>query len=204
MFPLQTVLFPHGALRLHVFEPRYQALVAHCLGAPDDFGIVLISRGSEVGGGDERVSLGTISRIEAASPEGDGRWTMLARGLFRVRVAEWLPDDPYPVARVDELRPGPGSGATVAPETLAAALAAVRRVRALLCEAGQGAAVPADLHLDEDPEVAAWQVCALAALNPLDQQRLLETDDPSARLAELIALSGALADDVSRLLAGGM
>lgn len=53
MFPLGTVLLPGAILPLHVFEPRYQQLVRDCLDAPEhEFGVVLIDRGSEVGGGD--------------------------------------------------------------------------------------------------------------------------------------------------------
>ena len=55
MFPLGTVLFPTLILPLHVFEPRYRALVENCLAAPQpEFGVVLIERGSEVGGDDVR------------------------------------------------------------------------------------------------------------------------------------------------------
>ena len=38
MFPLGTVLFPHGVLPLRVFEPRYRAMVAHCLEHDARFG----------------------------------------------------------------------------------------------------------------------------------------------------------------------
>ena len=53
MFPLQSALLPGEALPLRIFEPRYSALVQDCL-APTtrSFGVVLISRGREVGGGD--------------------------------------------------------------------------------------------------------------------------------------------------------
>src|SRR4051812_26706984 len=54
MFPLGTVLFPHAVLPLHVFEPRYRALVETCLHSDGRFGVVLIERGYEVGGGDAR------------------------------------------------------------------------------------------------------------------------------------------------------
>ena len=41
MFPLSTVLFPYAQIPLHVFEPRYRALVADCLAGDARFGIVL-------------------------------------------------------------------------------------------------------------------------------------------------------------------
>ncbi len=79
MFPLQTVLFPGAILPLHIFEPRYRKMLADCLSGDGTFGVVLISRGSEVGGGDQRVAVGTEARIEEASRFDDGRWAVIAR-----------------------------------------------------------------------------------------------------------------------------
>jgi len=73
MFPLSTVLFPHAQIPLHVFEPRYRALTADCLAGDARFGIVLIARGSEVGGGDERMTVGTRAVITHAASLADGR-----------------------------------------------------------------------------------------------------------------------------------
>jgi hypothetical protein len=202
MFPLSTVLFPSAVLPLHVFEPRYRALVADCLAGSGEFGVVLISRGSEVGGGDERLSMGTVARIDKASPLADGRWSLVTSGTRRVRVTDWLPDDPYPQALVADAHPAPDTSNDDG--ELAAAVSAVRRSRALLSEAGRGAALPSDLRLDPDRDVAAWQLCALAPISPFDKQRLLETDERARRLAEVAALSDAVAEDVMRLLAKGL
>lgn len=58
MFPLGSVLFPGMPLQLRVFEPRYVAMLSSLLsGTEREFGVVLIERGSEVGGGDVRLSL---------------------------------------------------------------------------------------------------------------------------------------------------
>ena len=54
MFPLGSVLFPHALLPLRIFEPRYQALLDSCLAGDGRFGVVLIERGFEVGGGEDR------------------------------------------------------------------------------------------------------------------------------------------------------
>ena len=72
MFPLGTVLFPYATLPLHVFEPRYRVLVHDCLASDaPEFGVVLIERGSEVGGGDVRFRTGTVARlVEAAEQRG--------------------------------------------------------------------------------------------------------------------------------------
>ncbi len=208
MFPLQTVLFPHASLPLHVFEPRYRALVADCLSGDRELGIVLITRGSEVGGGDRRAAVGTLARIELASPLPGGRWSLLVSGVERIRVVRWLPEEPYPQAEVVEAPvppDGDGGGGTgpALGDGVASATAAVRQARALLSETGRAPALGADLALDPDPEVAAWQVCALSPVTPFDAQRLLEVEGHRARLSEVVALSTALAGDLTRLLADG-
>ena len=100
MFPLGTVLFPHAVIPLHVFEPRYRALMQHCLEADRRFGVVLIERGSEVGGGDQRARVGTQGVITRAAELPDGRWVLEVTGEVPVTIDEWLPEDPYPVALV--------------------------------------------------------------------------------------------------------
>ena len=111
MFPLGTVLFPYGVLPLHVFEPRYRLLTEHCLAGDGCFGVVLIERGSEVGGGDTRFDVGTVARIVRAGQLPDGRYVLATVGIQRLRVRDWLPDDPYPQAEV-ELLDEPGGTAT--------------------------------------------------------------------------------------------
>ena len=66
MFPLGGVLLPGAVLPLHVFEPRYRQLVVDCLADDDgdpEFGVTLIERGSEVGGGDQRTDVGVVARM---------------------------------------------------------------------------------------------------------------------------------------------
>ena len=62
VFPLGSVVVPTQVLPLHIFEPRYRLLMETLveLGPPAEIGIVLIERGAEVGGGDVRVSTGTV------------------------------------------------------------------------------------------------------------------------------------------------
>lgn len=205
MFPLSTVLFPHAPLPLHVFEPRYRVMTERCLAADRAFGVVLIDRGSEVGGGDHRVGLGTRARIEEARRLPDGRWVLVALGVERVRVEAWLPDDPFPQAVVAPVPDGPAPGDA----TLREAAASVRRVHALMSELGTAPAPPAPVPADpsgpdgEARTAAAWRVCAAAPLSVLDRQRVLETDDAGARLALVAALCDELSLDVTRLLSGG-
>src|SRR5207248_2691429 len=55
------------------------------------------------GGGDERFGLGTVARIVQAAQTEDGRWGLLTVGARRIKVEEWLPEDPYPKAAVVDL-----------------------------------------------------------------------------------------------------
>ena len=63
---------------------------------------MLIERGSEVGGGDVRTSVGTVARIVRVMPLGNGRFEVVAAGVRRISVLEWLPDDPYPRGDVED------------------------------------------------------------------------------------------------------
>jgi Lon protease-like protein len=199
MFPLSTILFPHAQLPLHVFEPRYRELVSDCLAGDARFGTVLISRGSEVGGGDERMDIGTRAVIARTADLSDGRSLMMVEGETRIRVTRWLDDDPYPLALVEEWGPEtePDDG------MLAHAVRCVRRARGLLSESGASAALSSDVRFDDDPDVASWQVCAAAPLNAMDAHRVLSAGGTVARLALLIELTEAISQDLVAMLASG-
>lgn len=185
MFPLGTVLVPSAGLPLHVFEPRYQALVRDCLAGDRELGVVLIERGHEVGGGDVRTDVGTIARIVEAAELPDGRWALGTIGVRRLRVQHWLPDDPYPVAEIDDWPdPDPGAGHA---ESLRATLATLRRCLALSAEAGDATA-PATIELSADPVLAGYQASAVAPLAAFDQQQLLAAPTPDDRVELLSRL----------------
>jgi len=193
MFPLSTVLFPEAGLPLHVFEERYRALMTTCLDADGEFGVVLIARGSEVGGGDMRVDVGTVARIANVAELEDGRMLVVATGVRRVRVHEWLAEEPYPRALVEDL-PDP-TGACSA-ELLTGAEGSLRRLRSLLSELGDVPALPHSLRITGDQQEVGWQLCDMAPLVSLDLQRLLVADGLADRMALLAELCDAMSDDV--------
>lgn len=180
MFPLGTVLTPHMLLPLHVFEPRYRAMLDDLLAEDGDgeFGVVLITRGHEVGGGDLRSDVGTVARILRAEQLDDERWFVIAVGTRRLRIEGWLPDDPYPRAEVEFLEDQHDEGAD---EALIEVVPRLRRVLALQSELGQ-ADVPSTFEVAEDPSTACWQAVVLAPLTPFDAQRVLAVDVCAARL----------------------
>ena len=185
MFPLGSVLLPSAGLPLHVFEPRYQALVRDCLAGDGEFGVVLIARGSEVGGEDVRTDVGTVARIVESAELPDGRWAVMALGVRRIRVRRWLPDDPYPLAEVaDWPDPDPGEGYD---DRLAIVMGRLRRALALATEAGDDAA-PATIELSPDGVLAGYQMAAVAPIGPLDRQRVLAATSPGMRLEAVAQL----------------
>jgi uncharacterized protein len=114
MFPLEVALLPDQDLPLRIFEPRYVALVQHCVDSGDAFGVVLISRGREVGGDDARCDVGVLSRITECVDQGANRYALSCRTGERIRVCQWLPDDPYPRATVQLWPDEPGDAVTSA------------------------------------------------------------------------------------------
>jgi len=201
MFPLSLVLFPQAELPLHVFEPRYRTLMRDCLAGDAEFGVVLISRGSEVGGGDQRFDTGTVARISHVGALDDGRLMVLAQGMRRVRITEWSTDSPYPRAEVSAY---PLERADSDAAAVATAEVAVRRLRSLLSELGDVPALPHDLALVDDLDLAGWELCELAPLGPIDRQELLDQPGLSGQMAMLARLCDAKADDVLGMLAGGL
>ncbi|MFW0785916.1 LON peptidase substrate-binding domain-containing protein [Gordonia sp. CPCC 206044] len=111
MFPLGTALLPGEVLPLRIFEPRYRQMLGDVLDADRGFGIVLIARGHEVGGGDVRTDIGTFAQIDEVERAPDGRAALMCTGSERFRVVEWLPDDPYPRAVVETLPEPAGEAA---------------------------------------------------------------------------------------------
>lgn len=193
MFPLGSVLFPSLVLPLHIFEPRYRALIRDVLAGDGEFGVCLIERGAEVGGDDVRSHVGTVARVHEAAELPDGRWTVVAVGTRRIRIDRWLPDDPYPRAEVeDDPDPDP------TPEEAARLAPVVARLRTALAKAGElgDTRTPATTELADDPVVASHQASALAPIATIDQHALLGARTVGERLARL---DGLLTDAIDLL-----
>lgn len=193
MFPLGSVLFPAMPLPLRVFEDRYLAMLAHVLqDEPPEFGVVLIERGQEVGGGDIRFDVGTVAHI-ADLDVADSAVGMLALGGRRFEVLAWGEDDPYPTAEIRILPELAWDEALR--EHLQDAERAVRSGLAVASEYVQLAWAP-DIELADSPVDAAWQLAAIAPLGPLDQVELLRSTSLETLLTRTVELTGASLDAI--------
>jgi len=190
MFPLGSVLFPHMPLALRVFEDRYMVMLARILDdEPAEFGVVLIERGQEVGGGEHRFTVGTVAQV--VQLEGaEGFIAVVAQGDRRIEVTEWLDDEPFPRAVTREL-------ATLSWDDSLLPLRerAEHEVRRALALASEYTDVPwaASVEISDDPVEAAWQLAAIAPLGPLDQVSLLAAESMHQLLISLIELTDAAA-----------
>ncbi len=198
IFPLQSVLFPGMPLALRVFEMRYLVLLEHVLNGGREFGVVLIERGPEVGGGDRRFTRGTVARVSQHRVV-DHEWVaVFAVGGRRFEVDRWLADDPYPQAVVEWL-PELGWSEDLRPLRTRAERT-VRRTLATAAEFG-ATAWPASVELDDDPILSAWQLAAVAPVGPLDHLALLGASS-AAELLERTAEMAAAAASTIALAAG--
>lgn len=200
MFPLGSVLFPSLVLPLHIFEPRYRALIRDVLDGDAEFGVCLIERGAEVGGDDVRTGVGTAAQVHEAEELPDGRWAVIAVGGRRIRVERWLDDDPYPRAEVADLPDPEPTAAEVArlPEVIAKLRAALARS----AEVGD-TTTPATVELADDPVLASHQASALAPIPTIDQHALLAAETVGLRLARLDDLLSEAIEVLDLRLAAG-
>jgi uncharacterized protein len=188
MFPLEVAMLPGEELPLRIFEPRYGALVQHCLADEDPaFGVVLIAAGREVGGGDTRSDVGALAHITECADFGDGRYRLKCVMGQRIRVLEWHPDNPYPQAAIELWPDEPGE-----PVDVDAIRDVEDRMMALFerIAAARGAQVDPQhivVGADASGDASKW-LYALASRVPMgqaDRYAVLAAPTVAARLAAL-------------------
>jgi Lon protease-like protein len=185
IFPLpNTVLFPNVFLPLHIFEPRYRAMVADALTGDRIIGMVLLRPGYEAtyDGRPPIYPIGCAGLVTHSEPLGDGRYNIVLRGLEKFRVTGEDASRPYRLAQVEPI-PEP-----IAEGDRDAIRKQRQRLEALLAAAiERGGADPRFPPAVPDEDL----VNALAQyiqLEPLERQALLERRGVLARLLGLIEL----------------
>lgn len=187
LFPLNTVLFPGGVLPLRIFEPRYVDMVRRCMREGGEFGVVLIREGVEAGGAATAFDAGTLVQIVDFDQLPDKLLGITTRGTRRFRVlSSRTQDDGLHVARIELLR---DAEPLPLPQEF-------KRYAALL---EQALPQMGDFfkHLQPQYDDAGWVSGRLTEVLPIsltDKQRLLEMDDPIARLHVLRPLLSSSAN----------
>jgi Lon protease-like protein len=188
MFPLQSALLPGETLPLNIFEPRYARLVQDCMAMPDPaFGVVLISQGLEVGGGDVRSEIGALAHISEYADLGMGQYQLLASVGERIRVVEWLPDDPYPRAVVQAWpdEPGPPVTAERIGEVVDGILGLFGRIIAARGGRLRSDALAVDADIADDPSRHIYALAARVPMGQADRYAVLAAPTLAARVDAL-------------------
>jgi hypothetical protein len=106
LFPLpNVVLFPDALLPLHIFEPRYRAMIADALEGDRRLGMVLLQPGWEPDyeGRPPIFPIGCSGVIVHSAKLDDGRYNIVLRGLDRFRVVREDHAGPYRRAEIDAM-----------------------------------------------------------------------------------------------------
>ena len=183
LFPLTTVLFPGMRLPLHIFEQRYQKLVADLLEQPEprQFGVIAIRKGRETGvdGVTALYDVGCVATVRQVDPREDGQFDLLTVGTQRFRLLRMDRSRPYFQGEVEPLDEETGDAAVAAYAT--------RRVQGafrgyLNALADRGGGVIRVTDLPDDPLLLSYVVGAAMIIDLPDRQSLLAAPDAVTRL----------------------
>lgn len=182
LFPLPVVLFPGASLPLHVFEPRYRQLVAHCLEHDMRFGLLYHDPDRHGSFRNEPGQVGCVAEIQEFQPLPDGRSVILTTGESRFRIQDGIESGAlYYEALVEPYRDLPGDSFEIA-ERRQRALVLFRRSLERLT--GSPAVLP---PLEEEQDLS-FQLAQWIRIDPTWQQELLELRAERARLSKLCSL----------------
>ncbi len=190
LFPLNAVLFPHMALPLHIFEPRYRQMIGDCLEAGHSFGVVAIREGSETGPA-RPYDVGTLAKIVRIDRQDDGRMNLLVMGASRFRIVQTADDRPYLRGEI-RIIPEAGDDLDATARLTETTAIAFREYSNLLRELVGRQTDDAEPPME--PELLSYLIAAALNLQLPEKQALLAEARTDARLlAELRLLRKEIA-----------
>ena len=181
IFPLAgALLFPRAQLPLHIFEPRYRAMVRDALGSDRLIAMVQPKDGAEP---PALFTIGCIGQIIASEELDDGRFNIVLEGIGRFRVAREV-EASTPYRQVDADRGPFDDDAELDP------LASIQRAE-LEREARRyadalGYAVDWDAVGRLDDEMLVNGIAQIAPLDVGSKQALLEANGLASRADLLV------------------
>ena len=165
---------------LHIFEPRYQAMLNDSLNSDQRFGMVYHDWDDEGPFLSEEGRIGCVAEIREHRPLEDGRSLIVVEGAERFRISDGIESEaPYFEALVAPYHDSRGD----APNDLAARRReSIRLFESLL----QSLADPPEHLPDLEPEKeVSFVLAGTIQVDPSWQQGLLELQDEGARLARV-------------------
>ena len=171
---------PGTILPLHIFEPRYRAMVADALAGDRTIGMAMLYPGWESGGDDPRIyPVGGAGEIVESEELEDGRYNILLEGRFRYRVVE--------EARGESLsrRARRGDPSRFPSPTRDEEQRVTRAAAALFGNVARELELPPLPDEDLLPERLASEIALRLRYTPPELQAILETDSLAARFETL-------------------
>lgn len=180
LFPLQTVLFPGGELRLRIFEPRYLDLVRQCSREGQPFGVSLILAGAEAGTPALPAAVGTTARIVDFYTLPDGLLGICCIGEQRFHVRRTrLRDTGLIIGEVEQV-------VGFEPEPVAPEHGLLAQLLERLLEHVGGPHADAPKAQFDDAHWVGFRLAELLPFEPRERQALLEMDAARARLDRIL------------------
>lgn len=196
VFPLPgLVLFPHSVLPLHIFEPRYRAMMADCLGGDRFLAIALLKRGWEPLYYTKRAPIHGVlgvGRIAQHEQLDDGNYNVLLQGIGRAVVCEEVADRPYRAARIEPVETYTSVGDAPAADLRQRLSAAIRGNPGLDADLQESWLRLLRMPVDLDP--LADLLAARLPAEPELRQRLLDEADAAARIQIVLTQVRMLAE----------
>jgi ATP-dependent Lon protease len=182
VFPLpRLIFFPGTMLPLHIFEPRYRAMVVHCLATHRAMAVATLLEGPlDDHGNPPFASVAGAGVIVDHEELPDGRFNILLRGDARVRLDElpFLP--PYRRARAEVLDDLPG-------EIRAHDATALRSLIRSFVTEFRVRNPGFEFELEEAPlELQLYPIASQLIASPEARLQLLQERSPSERCLRLI------------------
>jgi len=187
LFPLAApALFPHCAAPLHVFEPRYRALVADALAGERRIGMATVrpEAVASMPGDPPLFAIGCAGFIAEHQRLADGRYLIVLEATARFRIVAEPPrprERLYRVAEVELLEDALGDEATICEQRAAA----MRELQALAAALGGETALDLERLERESAARFAGEVCGALRLPGAEKQALLEAGSAAERLERL-------------------
>ena len=194
IFPLAgAILFPRMLLPLHIFEPRYRAMVTDALARDRRIGMI---QPRAAGNPPPLFDIGCVGRITDVEALPDGRFDIVLEGLARFRLLREL-DVATPFRQIEAELEVPGEAEALAPVERAAIESESRRFAD-----AQGYAVDWEAVSRLDDESLINGIAQIAPFDPASKQALLEAATLSERarlIVQLMAFFGRHDEDSGTL-----
>jgi Lon protease-like protein len=170
------VLLPGTLLPLHIFEPRYRAMVADVLSGDRTIGMAMMKPGWERAGPIPPIfPIGGAGQIVDSEELPDGRYNIVLLGAFRYRILGESPPAPYRIANVEEIGSIPFSSEAESGRVS-------REAASLFLEIAGPMELPPLPQGPLSPERLGSELALRLRYEPAELQALLEADSIPARL----------------------